>query len=90
MKSTAILFGDADKLIIGILQGLTILTLIMAGNKIGATWPYYLSLLVGTGLFVYHQKLIKERERDACFQAFLNNHWFGVCVFIGLVMHYTL
>lgn len=90
VKSTAILFGDADKMIIGILQGLTILTLIMAGNKIGAGWPYYLSLLVGAGLFVYHQKLIKDREREACFQAFLNNHWFGVCVFIGLVMHYTL
>lgn len=90
VKSTAILFGDADKLIIGVLQGLTILTLIMAGNKIGASWPYYLSLLVGGGLFVYHQVLIKDRERTACFRAFLNNHWFGVCVFIGLVMHYTI
>ena len=90
IKSTAVLFGDADKLIIGILQGLTILTLLMVGDKIGASWPYYLSLLAGTSLFVYHQTLIKDRERDACFQAFLNNHWFGVCIFIGLVMHYAL
>lgn len=90
VKSTAILFGDADKLIIGVLQGLTILTFIMVGDKIGATWPFYLSLLVGAGLFVYHQYLIKDREREPCFQAFLNNHWFGASMFIGLVLHYIL
>ncbi len=90
VKSTAILFGDADKLIIGILQGLTLLTLLMVGDKIGATWPYYLSLLVGAGLFGYHQRLIKDRKREQCFQAFLNNHWFGVSVFVGLVVDYAL
>jgi len=89
VKSTAILFGDADKLIIGVLQVMTLLTLLMVGDKVGATWPYYLSLLVGAALFVYHQYLIQGREREPCFQAFLNNHWFGVSVFIGLVLHYT-
>ncbi len=90
IKSTAILFGQHDKLIVGILQGLTLLTLFMAGSKIEASWPYYLSLFATAGLFAYHQKLIQGRDRDQCFKAFLNNHWVGAVIFAGLAGHYAL
>ena len=90
VKSTAILFGDADKLIIGCLQGMTLLTFVLIGNKIEATWPYYISVLVCAALFAYHQYLIKHRERDACFKAFLHNHWVGASLFLGLIAHYAL
>lgn len=90
VKSTAILFGDADKLIIGVLQAMTILSFVMIGSNIHATWPYYLSVLAATGFFVYHQWLIKDRNTDKCFQAFLNNHWAGAVIFIGLIGHYLI
>jgi 4-hydroxybenzoate polyprenyltransferase len=90
VKSTAILFADADKLMIGLLQAMTVLSLLMVGNTISATWPYYVSILLVVGLFVYHQWLIKDRDIERCFQAFLNNHWAGAAVFAGLAGHYIL
>lgn len=90
IKSTAILFGDADKLMIGLLQAMTILSFIMIGSNIQASWPYYASVLVASILFMYHQWLIKDRDREKCFQAFLHNHWVGAVLFTGLLMHYLI
>jgi len=88
IKSTAILFGDADRLMIGILQTLTLWPLWLVGRRLDLTWPWYLGLLVAAGLFVYQQWLIREREEQACFRAFLNNQWVGASVFAGLVVSY--
>lgn len=90
IKSTAILFGDADKLMIGLLQAMTILSFIMIGSNIQASWPYYASVLVASILFMYHQWLIKDRDREKCFQAFLHNHWVGAVLFTGLLVHYLI
>ena len=90
IKSTAILFGDADKLMIGMLQGITIFSFILIGSNIEATWPYYLSVLVAGTMFIYHQWLIKDRNKEKCFQAFLHNHWAGAIIFIGLLGHYLV
>ncbi|MGL5790911.1 MAG: 4-hydroxybenzoate octaprenyltransferase, partial [Plesiomonas shigelloides] len=78
IKSTAILFGRFDKLIIGLLQLATLLLLVLVGvlSQLGSL--YYWSLLACAALFVYQQQLLKERERDACFQAFLNNNYVGM------------
>jgi 4-hydroxybenzoate polyprenyltransferase len=54
------------------------------------SWPYYGGLLVASGLSIYQQKLIFHREKSLCFKAFLNNNWFGIAVFAGLVMDYLL
>jgi len=88
VKSTAILFGDADRLITGMVQILMLLTLLLVGSKLELNWSYYLSLVLGGGLFVYQHHLVRDREPKRCIQAFLNNHWFGLVVFIGLVTHY--
>lgn len=90
VKSTAILFGDADRLIIGIVQVLLLGALVLAGRLVHLQSMYYLGLAVAAGLAVYQQYLIKGRERDKCFQAFLNNNWFGGVVFAGIVLHYML
>lgn len=86
VKSTAILFGDADRAIIAILQTLVILILVMVGvqAKLGAF--FYLGLVAMACLFVYQQHLTRERDRDSCFKAFLNNNWAGCVVFIGLAL----
>jgi len=86
IKSTAILFGDADKAIIGILQSLVVLILVMVGHQAELGTFYYLGVAVMAGLFGYHQYLAKDRAREGCFKAFLNNNWAGFAVFAGLVI----
>lgn len=86
VKSTAILFGEQDRVITGFLQVLTIYCLALIGQRFQLSLPYYISLGVASGLFIYQQWLIRFRDRDACFKAFLNNHWVGMAVFIGIVV----
>ncbi|MBY4676536.1 4-hydroxybenzoate octaprenyltransferase [Marinobacterium arenosum] len=90
VKSTAILFGDADKLIVGLLQLLTLSCLIVVGQQLQLSLWYYLGLAAAAALFLYQQYLIRHRERMPCFRAFLNNHYAGMLVFIGLALHYAL
>ncbi|MCY9873667.1 4-hydroxybenzoate octaprenyltransferase [Vibrio barjaei] len=86
IKSTAILFGRRDKLIIGVLQFATLLMLYTLGGWYELGTSYYWSLLVVGALFVYQQWLIRQRERMPCFQAFLNNNYVGMVVTIGLLV----
>jgi 4-hydroxybenzoate polyprenyltransferase len=88
VKSTAILFGDADRAVIGVLQLMVLLGLWMAGNLVQLGLLYHLGLLVAAGLVVYQQYLIKDREPHKCFQAFQNNSWFGAAVFAGIALDY--
>ncbi|MDP5292816.1 4-hydroxybenzoate octaprenyltransferase [Oceanimonas sp. CHS3-5] len=86
VKSTAILFGRRDKLIVGLLQLATLLLLVAAGRVFELAAPFYWGLLVAAGLFVYQQRLIRDRERMPCFRAFLNNNHAGMAIFAGLVL----
>jgi 4-hydroxybenzoate polyprenyltransferase len=88
VKSTAILFGNNDKRIIGFLQLMTLAILWTVGDILAFGWPYQISLVVAAGLFSYQQLLISSRERDKCFQAFLHNHWVGLIVFVGILFEY--
>ncbi|WP_455223263.1 4-hydroxybenzoate octaprenyltransferase [Kaarinaea lacus] len=88
VRSTAILFGDADKLIIGVIQGTFVLTMMIIGGKLDLGMYYYLGLSVATGLLLYQQYLIRDREPDQCFKAFLNNNWVGLAIFAGITLHY--
>lgn len=88
IKSTAILFGEMDNLIIGSLQVLTLVTLVMMGMQLKLGSLFYLSLILVAGLFVYQQLLTSNRDRDNCFKAFLNNHWAGAIIFAGIVLSY--
>lgn len=90
VKSTAILFGDADLLIIGLLQGLSLLCLVMVGNTLGLGPYYYAGLAAAAGFFVYQFWIARGRDRDACFRAFLNNHYAGLVIFLGLAADYSL
>lgn len=89
VKSTAILFGDMDKLIVGIIQVLMFTALIMAGRQQELGIFYYLGLTAASGFAVYQQYLIRNREPKQCFEAFLNNHYLGLTVFAGVVLNYS-
>ncbi|MEE9492759.1 MAG: 4-hydroxybenzoate octaprenyltransferase [Gammaproteobacteria bacterium] len=88
VKSTAILFGQSDLFVISLVQVLLIVSLAFVGHTAGFQSYYYLSLLLASGLFVYQQFLIRDREPAFCLQAFLNNNWFGLIVFTGIVLEY--
>jgi 4-hydroxybenzoate polyprenyltransferase len=90
VKSTAILFGESDRQIIGLIQGLLLVCLVMIGYQAELGWIYYLGLCVATLLAGYQQYLIRFREREACFRAFLNNNWFGAVIFVGMLLDYML
>jgi len=88
VKSTAILFANNDKRIIGFLQLFTLTLLWVVGDILAFGWPYQLSLLIAAAMFSYQQILIVNREREACFQAFLHNHWVGLVIFVGIMVEY--
>ena len=88
IKSTAILFGDADKVIVGILQLCCLFSLVLLASNLSLSIYFYLSLFVVFILFLYQQFLIKDRDTEKCLIAFKNNHWVGVIIFIGIAAHY--
>ncbi len=88
IKSTAILFGDHDRLIIGLLQLLMLGLLVWAGLLAGRGGWYWLGIGMVALLFLYQQWLIRERNPDACFKGFLNNNYVGMALFAGLFLDY--
>ncbi|MBV7406502.1 4-hydroxybenzoate octaprenyltransferase [Enterobacter sp. ENT03] len=90
VKSTAILFGRHDKLIVGILQVIVLALMSAVGWLNGLGWAYYASIAAAGALFVYQQWLVVNRDRDACFKAFMNNNYVGLVLFLGLAMSYLL
>ena len=88
VKSSAILFGRHDRLITALLQVAVLALLAHAGRQLGPA--YFAGLAAAAGLAAYQQWLIRGRERDACFKAFLNNAWFGAAVFAGLAASLAL
>lgn len=90
IKSTAILFGDMDITITATLQVLVLIALAMTGMNFGRGLWFFLSLALAGLLFLYQQYLIRYREREGCFKAFLNNNYVGAVIFVGLVIDYQL
>ncbi len=88
IKSTAILFGDSDRQIVGLIQVMVLLCLLMIGRQAEMGGIYYLGVLLAGVLVVYQQYLIRFRTREGCFQAFLNNNWFGMVIFLGILFDY--
>ncbi len=90
IKSTAILFGDKDREIMAVLQVFIMLLMIQIGRLQDLSWIYYVTLACASLFFVYQQKLIFYRDKQNCFKAFLNSNWFGLTIFVGLVLEFSL
>lgn len=86
IKSTAILFGYRDNLVIALCQILMLIILIIVGLIRTLSWPYYCSLIGAAILFILQQLMTKNRARESCFQAFTNNHWIGMIIFAGIIL----
>lgn len=88
VKSTAILFGDDDRMIVGILQISFLAVMLLVGSQLEMSLNYYGGLTVALAFSAYQQKIVVDREPAQCMRAFLNNNWVGAAVFIGIVAHY--
>jgi 4-hydroxybenzoate polyprenyltransferase len=86
VQSTAVAFGDMDQVLVGAMQAMVVIGLLLAGRTVSLHWPFNVALLAGTGMFAWQQWLIRNRDRDACFRAFLNNNYFGLVVFVGVLL----
>jgi 4-hydroxybenzoate polyprenyltransferase len=89
VRSTAILFGDADRALIGLIQALMLLALYLAGREAGLGGWYDAGLVAAAGYMIYQQILIHGREPERCFQAFLSNNGLGAMIFAGILLDYT-
>jgi 4-hydroxybenzoate polyprenyltransferase len=89
VKSTAILFEENDRLIIGSIQVLAIIGWLMVGQRFELGAMYFLSIAVAASLMTYQQWLIRHRQANACLSAFINNHWVGMAVFFGILLHFV-
>ncbi len=89
VKSTAILFGEMDLFVIAGLQALLVVALILIGYRAELGPWYYLSVAIAAGMMLWHLWLARDRQPAGCFQAFLKNHYIGMVIFIGIVLHYT-
>nr|BFE92569.1 hypothetical protein GCM10020185_31050 [Pseudomonas brassicacearum subsp. brassicacearum] len=82
VKSTAILFGDADRVIILSLQGLALGCLLLAGAKFQLGGWFHLGLVAAAACFAWEFWYTRDRDRMRCFKAFLHNHWAGLAIFL--------
>jgi len=88
IHSSALFFGKYDVLAVMSCYAIALGILAFVGIDQHLGLTYYLGLLTATGITAYHYTLIRGRQRDACFKAFLHNNWFGASVFAGLLVHY--
>jgi 4-hydroxybenzoate polyprenyltransferase len=89
IKSSAILFGDADCAMIGLMQAMTLFSLVLIGLDMQLGLWYYLGLTSAALFAVYQQVLISDREPQRCLRAFLNNNYFGLSVFAGIALQFA-
>ena len=89
IRSTAILFADADRFIVGVIQLMLIFCLYLVGQSANLGLWYGIGLVAAASLALYQQFLIRDREKDKCFQAFMNNNYFGGAIFVGILLDYT-
>ncbi|MGB5290906.1 MAG: 4-hydroxybenzoate octaprenyltransferase [Lysobacterales bacterium] len=90
LKSTAIFFGQNDLLILRLLKVLMLALLIWLGFILPLSWPWFAGVAVASVLFIRQQYEVRNRGRDACFKAFLNNNWVGVAIWVGLLASYLV
>ncbi len=89
-RSTAILFGDLDRVAIGVLNGTFLLALFLLGQRAELGTVYYAALVLAALLLIYQLWLARAQQREPCFEAFLNNNWVGLVVFVGIATSYVL
>ncbi|MHB1232173.1 MAG: 4-hydroxybenzoate octaprenyltransferase [Burkholderiales bacterium] len=90
IKTSALTFGKYDVAAVMACYGVMLLILVWVGRTAHLRWPYYLGLALAAGLMAYHYSLIRNRDRERCFKAFLHNNWVGAAIFAGIALDFLL
>jgi 4-hydroxybenzoate polyprenyltransferase len=90
IHSSALFFGQYDVVAVMTCYVLTFALLAVAGLMTGMGIAYFIGLMVAEGISLHHYQLIKGREREECFRAFLHNNWIGAAIFAGIVIDYLI
>jgi len=90
IKTSALTFGKYDVAAVMVCYGIMLAILAWVGVAARLRWPYYLGLALAAGLMIYHYSLIKDRDRERCFKAFLHNNWVGAAIFAGIALDFFL
>lgn len=90
VRSTAIRFGRYDLAILRALKVLMLVMLVGLGWRLGFAWPWYAGVAAGAALMVRQQAWVRQRDREACFRAFLDHNHVGLVIFVGLVAQYAV
>ena len=90
LRTSAITFGRFAVAAIMISYALALIVFAAVGYHLRVGPLYYAGLVAAAGLAVYHYTLIRDRDRDRCFRAFLHNTWFGFAVFAGTAADYAV
>ena len=90
IHSSALLLGKFDVLAVMVCYAVALTVLAVTGMGLQMSAAYYAGLLLAAGVAVYHYTLIRHRQRETCFKAFLHNNWFGAAIFGGIVLNSLL
>ncbi len=90
VKSTAILFGEADLSIIGIIQSFFMLGMLLVASRYELNWPFYVAWFIAAGFIGYQFWIARKRKPEQCFAAFLNNNYVGMVLFLGIAISYIV
>ncbi len=90
IKTTALLFGRHDVALVMACYASMLLLMVFVGNVSAMGWPYYVGLAIAGGIAMFHYTLIRGRDREQCFKAFLHNNWLGFTVFCGIMFEYAI
>ncbi|MEQ1516493.1 MAG: 4-hydroxybenzoate octaprenyltransferase [Usitatibacteraceae bacterium] len=90
INTTALLFGKYDVAMVMLCYLVMLAILTGIGKFIGLGWPYFIGLGLACGIALFHYTMIRRRERERCFKAFLHNNWLGFSVFCGVMFDYAL
>jgi 4-hydroxybenzoate polyprenyltransferase len=88
IKTSAITFGRFDRLAIAICYAATLALLGWVGLRLDLHAAFYGGLALAAAIALYHMVLIRQRDPQQCFRAFLHNTWLGAAVFGGIAVHY--
>lgn len=88
VHSSALWFGQKDLQVLMLLAAVFLLLMLMIGMIYQLAIYYYLGLLLALSCFIFQFSICKNRDRAACFTAFLNNQWVGILIFIGIWLSY--
>ncbi len=86
VKSTAIFFAKKDKVAVALFQCMMLSLFVILGKYLLLGRIFFIGIILAAICMLYQHWLIRDRQPQKCFQAFLNNAWVGLVLFAGTLL----